>query len=55
MVFKKGICINYFHRIKIKKNFILQGSRKRPRLDKGHENPDVEIKKDDDIKMEVKG
>lgn len=34
---------------------LIQGSRKRPRLEKGQEAMDTDIKKEDDIKAEPKG
>lgn len=34
---------------------IFQGSRKRPRLEKGQESGDGDLKKEDDIKSEIKG
>lgn len=34
---------------------IIQGSRKRPRLEKGQEAMDIDIKKEEDIKTEPKG
>lgn len=34
---------------------MLKGSRKRPRLEKGQEAMDIDIKKEDDIKSEPKG
>lgn len=34
---------------------MLKGSRKRPRLEKGQETMDTDIKKEDDIKSEPKG
>lgn len=36
-------------------SFMLKGSRKRPRLEKGQEAIDADIKKEDDIKSEPKG
>jgi len=35
--------------------YFLKGSRKRPRLEKGQEPMDIDIKKEDDIKSEPKG
>jgi len=35
--------------------YLLKGSRKRPRLEKGQEPMDIDIKKEDDIKSEPKG
>lgn len=35
--------------------FVLKGSRKRPRLEKGQDAIDADIKKEEDIKSEPKG